>query len=492
MESWNAEYDKYLGRFININIDIGRNVGFQRLAVHHLILKPGTRSSVPHAESLEEEFVFVLKGTPDLWLNGFVHPLQPGHAVGFQAGTGIAHTLINNTLEDVHLLVAGEKTKKENRFIYPINPELKTEDIAWWKDWPQQQLGSHSGLPGPINANEKSTSNPKYLIYCPELSKRKPFHYPGDNETFGEGFRLSTAMELKALGIWHECLPSGRRSAFPHAHTHEEEFVFILKGKAKIWINGFVKEIFEGEGAAFPSNTGLSHVIINDSDDELVYLCIGEALDFPDEKILYPLNLLRRKECERKGWYWENPPMHTWGNHSGRPVQPFDDHLCFKPCSEKDWPTVFEIYQQSPSYFKKVDGCLPTQETAQHDLIDSPSKKDPKYFKEFLVIELNQEPIGVLDLHVHHPEEKVCYLGLLLIKENLFSRKIGTRCFQLAEDYIRRALGCTKIRLGVSDENDVSGYWQKMGFQFNGSSYQWKGKEKTATVREFDKLITQA
>jgi len=106
-----------------------------------------------------------------------------------------------------------------------------------------------------------------------------------------------------------------------------------------------------------------------------------------------------------------------------------------------------------------------------------------------LIIEFNEKPIGVLELYANHPNENVCYIGLLLIDEKLFGNGLGTKCYLLAEDYIRRALGCGKIKLGISDENDASRFWQKVGFKSNGNIYQWKGEKKTALVREFDKNI---
>ena len=67
--------------------------GLTRLGLHHVRLLPGHRTSYPHAESAEEEFVYVIEGTPDVWLDGVLHRLGPGDAVGFPAGTGLCHTL---------------------------------------------------------------------------------------------------------------------------------------------------------------------------------------------------------------------------------------------------------------------------------------------------------------------------------------------------------------------------------------------------------------
>ena len=108
---------------LSIGAPLGRLLGLTRIGIHHERLLPGRRTSYPHAESAEEEFVYVIEGHPDVWIDGRLHRLEPGDAVGFPAGTGICHTVINNTETEVRLLVVGERPKDENRIRYPRNPE---------------------------------------------------------------------------------------------------------------------------------------------------------------------------------------------------------------------------------------------------------------------------------------------------------------------------------------------------------------------------------
>ena len=126
---------------------IGRLLGLTRIGIHHVRLPPGQRTSYPHAESAEEEFVFVVQGEPDAWIDGDLHPLKPGDSVAFPAGTGICHTFLNNTTEDVRLVVVGEKRKPENRGRYPLNPEIERDSPYAWRDAPVRPLGSHDGRP---------------------------------------------------------------------------------------------------------------------------------------------------------------------------------------------------------------------------------------------------------------------------------------------------------------------------------------------------------
>jgi uncharacterized cupin superfamily protein len=133
---------------LSIGSPFAKTFGLKRLGIHHEVLPPGRRSSWPHAESTEEEFVYVIEGEPDVWIDGVLHRLCAGDAVGFPAGTGITHAFINNSENPVRLLVVGEANRDDNKIFYPLNPERK-ELVAdrWWHDVPEQDLGPHDGLP---------------------------------------------------------------------------------------------------------------------------------------------------------------------------------------------------------------------------------------------------------------------------------------------------------------------------------------------------------
>lgn len=130
---------------MSIGAPLGRKLGLTRIGIHHERLLPGRRTSYPHAESAEEEFVYVLEGTPDVWIDGNLHALKPGDAVAFPAGTGICHTFLNNTSREVRLLVIGEAAKKENRIRYPLNEVYEKTREDRWADAPVRAFGPHDG-----------------------------------------------------------------------------------------------------------------------------------------------------------------------------------------------------------------------------------------------------------------------------------------------------------------------------------------------------------
>src|SRR6202000_1538765 len=86
----------------------GRRARFSRIGIHFEVLKPGRRTSWPHAERDEEEFVYVVKGDVQCWLDGDLHTMTEGDLVGFEAGTNVTHVVINNGDADAWLLVGSE------------------------------------------------------------------------------------------------------------------------------------------------------------------------------------------------------------------------------------------------------------------------------------------------------------------------------------------------------------------------------------------------
>jgi len=130
---------------------IGRAAGLLRIGVHLVTVPPGTRTSYPHCESAEEEFVYVVEGELDAWIDGELHHMKAGDFAAFPAGTGICHTFINDGDRDAVLLSGGEAHKSHNRIYYPLHPGRR-DDMPWsrwWDDVPERPRGSHDGKPRP-------------------------------------------------------------------------------------------------------------------------------------------------------------------------------------------------------------------------------------------------------------------------------------------------------------------------------------------------------
>lgn len=157
IEEDNAHYPGS-DELLSIGAPVGRSLGLKKIGIHIETLLPGRRTSWPHAEKEEEEFAYVIEGTPQVWIDGEVFDLAPGDFIAFPSGTGIAHTFINNSESTVLLLVGGETHNPENRIFYPMHPkrnqEMK-EKGAFWDGHPEHSLGDHDGLPDNIRERLK-------------------------------------------------------------------------------------------------------------------------------------------------------------------------------------------------------------------------------------------------------------------------------------------------------------------------------------------------
>ncbi|KAJ1551118.1 hypothetical protein HK405_015142 [Cladochytrium tenue] len=105
---------------------LARHFGLTGLAAHHTTLAPGAASSLRHRHAHQDEFVYVLAGRPTLYAGPddvadvaeLGVRLEPGACVGFAAGDGVAHCLVNETDEDVALLEVGSRSRTE-MVVYP-------------------------------------------------------------------------------------------------------------------------------------------------------------------------------------------------------------------------------------------------------------------------------------------------------------------------------------------------------------------------------------
>lgn len=89
---------------------LGDLFGLTNFGVNLTSLRPGAVSALRHAHSRQDEWIYVLEGKPTLVTNSGDTELSPGMCMGFKAGTGDAHHLINRTTETVTYLEVGDRT----------------------------------------------------------------------------------------------------------------------------------------------------------------------------------------------------------------------------------------------------------------------------------------------------------------------------------------------------------------------------------------------
>jgi uncharacterized cupin superfamily protein len=92
--------------------ELGDRVGMNRLGVNLTRIPPGKQSYIPHAHSVEEEFVFVLSGAGEVVLDGVAHRVGPGDFIGFPTD-GVAHHFVSLGPDDLVYLNGGERSPVE-------------------------------------------------------------------------------------------------------------------------------------------------------------------------------------------------------------------------------------------------------------------------------------------------------------------------------------------------------------------------------------------
>ncbi len=97
---------------------LGEPFGLRNFGINLTRLAPGAISALRHAHARQDEFIYVLEGTPTLFTDAGETPLEPGMCAGFRAGCGDAHQLVNRSAADVLYLEIGDRTPGDE-VIYP-------------------------------------------------------------------------------------------------------------------------------------------------------------------------------------------------------------------------------------------------------------------------------------------------------------------------------------------------------------------------------------
>jgi uncharacterized cupin superfamily protein len=92
---------------------LGDEGGLTRFGVNLVRLEPGAASSQRHWHTLEDEFLYVLEGTPTLVTDEGETLLRPGLGAAFPAGEANGHHLLNRTDAPVLFLVVGNRAPED-------------------------------------------------------------------------------------------------------------------------------------------------------------------------------------------------------------------------------------------------------------------------------------------------------------------------------------------------------------------------------------------
>jgi uncharacterized cupin superfamily protein len=98
--------------------------------------------------------------------------------------------------------------------------------------------------------------------------------------------KLGEALGLKNFGVNLTTIPPGAVSALRHWHTHEDEFIYIVRGELTLVTNNGEQRLTAGMCAGFPAGKADGHCLVNRTDRDAVYLEVGDRR--PDDAVTYP------------------------------------------------------------------------------------------------------------------------------------------------------------------------------------------------------------
>ena len=97
---------------------------------------------------------------------------------------------------------------------------------------------------------------------------------------------LGTLFGLSNFGVNLTRLTPGAVSALRHAHALQDEFVYVLEGRPTLVTDRGRTVLEPGMCAGFKAGSGDAHHLVNEGDDDAVYLEIGDRT--PGDSATYP------------------------------------------------------------------------------------------------------------------------------------------------------------------------------------------------------------
>src|SRR5512138_19537 len=126
-------------------------------------------------------------------------------------------------------------------------------------------------------------------------------------------------------------------------------------------------------------------------------------------------------------------------------------------------PQIQACFVGAPDYFARTEGG-PAGADAAERLVADAEADDLR--RVYALVPFSGGPaVGVLDLHLHHPEPGTAHVGLLLFRESCQGLGYGQETVASLEHALARA-GFTTLRCSVGDENPgARAFWERVGFE---------------------------
>jgi uncharacterized cupin superfamily protein len=97
--------------------------------------------------------------------------------------------------------------------------------------------------------------------------------------------RLGDYAGLKNFGVNLIRVEPGGQSSARHAHTKQDEFVYVLEGEFVLVTDGGRQTVGPGTCIGFPAGTGDGHHFLNETDRDAIFLVAGDRT--PGDEVTY-------------------------------------------------------------------------------------------------------------------------------------------------------------------------------------------------------------
>ena len=137
--------------------------------------------------------------------------------------------------------------------------------------------------------SEPGSQHPVAIVAAEAPPRAKPSNYPEPfaSRVAGRLKRpLGDLFGLTNFGVNLTRLAPGAVSALRHAHTKQDEFVYILDGAPTLVTDAARTRLGSGMCAGFRAGTGDAHHLVNETEEDVVYLEIGDRT--PGDEASYP------------------------------------------------------------------------------------------------------------------------------------------------------------------------------------------------------------
>lgn len=133
---------------------------------------------------------------------------------------------------------------------------------------------------------------PPYIVHIDDVPEQEgAYPPPFDREKLSLYKNLGQATGSRNLGFAVERLRPGRRTSFTHAHSQEEEIIYVLAGICHVRLvepGEAPRELLlrAGHAASF-AGTRIAHTFVNRGSEDCLLVIVGERRP-DDDRVFYP------------------------------------------------------------------------------------------------------------------------------------------------------------------------------------------------------------